>query len=134
MGHPIVQQRYEPCEPMSAWESQNPEKKPGWARLTQNEPDEHEWKSEPKRDQSEPERPRVSQKEFDSGLKVPCSQLIIHDNEMDSEREIGLQTITMRGRLAKKHNERGIGWQTAKKRQILAHRAISAGSHRPCSN
>ena len=135
----LGQQRYEPCEPMSAWESQNPEKKPGWARLTQNEPDEHEWKSEPKRDQSEPERPRVSQKEFDSGLKVPCSQLIMHDNEM----EIG--SLTVKGRLAykplqweedwlKKHNERGIGWQTAKRRQILAHRAIIAGSRRPCSN
>ena len=33
-----------------------------------------------------------------------------------------------------KSNERGIGWQTAKRRQILAHRAIIAGSRRPCSN
>ena len=52
----------------------------------------------PRESQSEPERPRVSQKEVDSVLKVPCSWLIMHDNEM----EIGSQTATVRGRLAYK--------------------------------
>ena len=74
----------------------------------------------PRESQSEPEGPRVSQKEFDSGLKVPCSQLIMHDNEMeikrDSEREIGLQTITMRGRLAQKAQREG-DWLTHREKE-----------------
>ena len=37
----------------------------------------------PRESQSEPEGPRVSQKEFGLGLKVPCSQLIMHDNEIE---------------------------------------------------
>ena len=119
----LGQQRYEPCEPMSAWESQNPEKKPGWARLTQNEPDEHEWKSEPKRDQSEPERPRVSQKEFGSGLKVPCSQLIMHDNEM----EIG--SLTVKGRLAYKPLQWEEDWLKNTTRGGLADRPRKGGRY-----
>ena len=45
---------------------------------------------EPEREsQSESERARETERELGSGSQVPCSQLIMHDNE----REIGSQNI-----------------------------------------
>ena len=127
----LGQQRYGPSKDLvSRWV---PDRARNKARMSQTD-SKWAWMSKiesvsPRESQSEPERPRVSQKEFGSGLKVPCSQLIMHDNEM----EIGSQTRQWDW-LTNHYNERGIGWQTAKKRQILAHRAIIAGSCRPCSN
>ena len=76
----LGQQCYEPSKdlvsqwaPERARTQKQSQDEPDWLRMSRNE---HEWKSEA-------ERARVSQKEFDSGLKVPCSQLIMNDNEME---------------------------------------------------